>query len=137
MLSKKKIKIMFRMADYESGRGRRDLNIIKFYKNDYVRLSMIKSLICVTFAYLLILVLVAVYNMEYIIKSTFELPYRSIAIWIVGIYIALLVIYAFISLFVYAARYNRARKRVRKYFRYLQYLRKNYQSDDDEDDTEG
>ncbi len=131
MLSKKKIKIMFRMADYERGKGKQDLNIIKFYKNDYVRLNMIKSLICVTFAYLLIVGLVAMYNIGYIIESTFDLPYRSIVIWIAGIYIALLVIYAFISLVVYAFKYDKARKRVKQYFRYLKYLQKNYQSDED------
>lgn len=136
MLSKKKIKIMFCMADYERGPGKRDLKIIKYYKNDYVRLNMIKSLLCVTFAYILILLLVAVYNMEYIVKSTFELPYRNIAIWVVGIYAALLAVYSFISIIVYSARYNAARKRVKKYFRYLKYLRKNYQSDES-DTTEG
>ena len=91
---------------------------------------MIKSLICITFAYILILGLIAMYNMEYIIGNTFGLPYRSIIMWAAGAYIALLIIYAFISLVVYAVRYNRARNRVRKYFRYLQYLRKNYQSDE-------
>lgn len=130
MLSKKKIKIMFCMADYERGKGRQDLNIIKFYKNDYIRLNMIRSLICVTFAYILIIALVAMYNMDYIVKSTFDLPYKSIVMWIAGIYIALLVIYAFISIVVYAVKYGRARKRVKKYFRYLQYLRKNYQADE-------
>ena len=136
MLSKKKIKIMFCMADYESGQGHQDLKIVKFYKNDYIRLNMIKSLVCITFAYAFILGLVAMYNMEYIVKSTFNLPYRSIIVWGVGIYVLLLVVYAFISIVVYAIRYDAARKRVKKYFRYLQYLRKNYQSAET-DTTEG
>lgn len=49
MLSKKKIKIMFCIAEYEKGIGHKDLRIVRFYKNDYIRLSLLKSMVYVTF----------------------------------------------------------------------------------------
>ena len=51
MLSKKKIKIMFCIAEYEKGIGHKDLRIVRFYKNDYIRLSLLKSMVYVTLAY--------------------------------------------------------------------------------------
>ena len=55
MLSKKKIKIMFLMASYEKGIGKKDLDRVKFYKNDYIRLNILRTVVYVSIAYLLIL----------------------------------------------------------------------------------
>ncbi|MCI8308350.1 MAG: hypothetical protein HFH14_09920 [Lachnospiraceae bacterium] len=129
MLSKKKIKIMFRMASYEQGRGKKDLNTVRFYKADYVRLNILKSIVCMTIAYALVLGLVVLYNAEYIIKNAVKLPYYSIGLKVLGIYISLVVFYIIVSLAVYASRYGHARKRVQRYFKYLKYLSKYYDND--------
>ncbi len=132
MLSKKKIKIMFCMAEYEKGAGHKDLRIVRFYKNDYIRLSLLKSMVSVTLAYVIIMALIIMYNLEYIISNAIRLPYKEIVLWTVGVYVLLIIIYAFISLFVYSRKYNAAWVRVKKYYRYLRYLNKNYQMDDSE-----
>ncbi len=136
MLSKKKIKIMFRMASYEQGVGKKDLNTVRFYKADYVRLNILKSVVCMTIAYALVLGLVIFYNIEYVIKNAVKLPYDSIGIKTLGIYIFLVVFYVFISLFVYSSRYGHARKRVQRYFKYLKYLSKYYENDGEEYEEE-
>ncbi|MBR4795831.1 MAG: hypothetical protein IK050_05265 [Lachnospiraceae bacterium] len=129
MLSKKKIKIMFCMATYENGVGKNDLNTIKYYKSDYVRLNILKSIVSLTFAYAMILALIGMYNIDYLVKNAVKLPYQTIGFTILGIYLLLMGFYAFISISVYSLRYDAARKRMQKYFRYLKYLRKYYQSD--------
>ena len=74
-VSKKKIKIMFRMASYESGVGKNDLKIVKYYKSDYIRLNILKSIVCMTCAYVLCLGLIVLYNFEEIVKEAVTLPY--------------------------------------------------------------
>ena len=70
MLSKKKIKVMFEMASYERSLGKKDLKIIQYYKNDFIRLNILKSFICITISYLLILGLVGVYYLEFIDRKS-------------------------------------------------------------------
>lgn len=135
MLSKKKIKIMFRMSSYESGVGKNDLNTIKYYKSDYVRLNILKSIVALTFSYALILVMIAAYNLDYLVKNAVNLPYQRIGFTVLGIYLLLVAFYTFISISVYSLRYDASRKRVQKYFRYLKYLKKYYQSDKSEEDN--
>ncbi len=129
MLSKKKIKIMFHMASYENGIGRKDLQTVKFYKNDYVRYNMLKSVVCFTMAYALILSLIALYNLEYIIKNAVILDYKSLGLTTLGVYLLFVGIYMFVSIIFYSVRYEASKKRVKKYYRYLKYLRKYYQTD--------
>lgn len=136
MLSKKKIKIMFRMASYEQGVGKKDLNTVRFYKADYVRLNILKSVVSMTIAYALVVGLVIYYNIEYIIKNAVKLPYHSLGIKLLGIYIFLLLFYVLVSLMVYSSRYGHARKRVQRYFKYLKYLSKYYENDGEEYEEE-
>lgn len=129
MLSKKKIKIMFRMASYESGVGKNDLKIVKYYKSDYIRLNILKSIVCMTCAYVLCLGLIVLYNFEEIVKEAVTLPYYSIGVKMLGIYMILLMFYSLVSIVVFSVKYDKARKRVQRYFRYLKYIMKYYQND--------
>lgn len=134
MLSKKKIKIMFLMASYEKGIGKKDLKIIRYYKNDYIRMNILTSVVCSTIAYLLILALLAMYNMDYFIKNAVSIDYASFGIMALCGYVILIGLYIFVTMLVCSVRYDQARKRVRKYFKYLKYLGKYYQENVDEED---
>ena len=81
---------------------------------------------------MLILALIVMYNMETIISNAIVLPYKDIVLWVAGVYVLLVIVYAFISVFIYSRKYNAAWIRVKRYFRYLKYLNKNYQTDDSE-----
>ncbi len=136
MLSKKKIKIMFCMADYENSDGKKDLRTVKLYKNDYIRINMLLSIVCVTIAYALILALIVLYNLEYIISNAVSIHYYSVATLVLGIYVLLIIFYSFVSIYVFSKRYDISKKRVKKYFRYLKYLNTNYQKDDTDNSSE-
>jgi len=131
MLSKKRIKIIIQLALYEKDEGREDLKNVRYYKNDYVRLNILKSIISMTFGYLIILCMIAMYNLEYLITNAVTLPYKSMILTAVGVYILLMMFYVFITVILYALRYDASKKRVKKYFKYLKYLLKQYQSDND------
>lgn len=136
MLSKKKIKIMFQMASYESGIGKQDLKNVKYYKNDFVRLNMLKSVVGITVAYALVLALIVIYNLEYLIRNAINLPYKAIGFSALGVYLLLAGMYIIISILVFSFRFEASKKRVQKYFRYLKYLRKYYHSDPENEGEE-
>lgn len=136
MLSKKKIKIMLQLALYEKGRGKQDLKNIHYYKNDYVRLNILKSIICMSIGYIMILVLIAMYNLEYLIKNAVDLPYKTITYTALGVYMLLLALYILVTIMVYSSGYDESRNKVRRYFKYLKYLNKYYQTDDVSEEEE-
>jgi len=136
MLSKKKIMIMFRMASYETGIGKNDLKTVKYYKSDYIRLNILKSVVSITIAYALVIALCIIYHLEYIVKHAVNIQYTSLGLKLLGVYIILVLLYAFISMVLYSIRYDSARKRVQRYFKHLKYLRKYYQNESDEYEEE-
>lgn len=81
MLSEERIKKMIRLSEYESGQGGADLKRVRYLKMDYVRLQMLKTLVSVVVAFLLILGILAVYNIDYVLQNALDLPLRAIALY--------------------------------------------------------
>jgi hypothetical protein len=126
MLNNDKIRLMTKLAVYENKEGKEDIRLSKYYKTDYVRYQAIKSIICATFGYLLILVLVILYKSEYLIKYAVTLDYKTIGTYILGIYIMVAAIYGLASVVGYSIRYDVSRKKLGRYFKLLKRLSKIY-----------
>ena len=61
MLHPDRVRLMTRMTIFEeSEEGKKALRMSKFYKNDYVRWELMKTILSVTMGYLLILVLIGI-----------------------------------------------------------------------------
>ncbi len=84
---------MTKLALYETGEGREDIRLSKYYKTDYVRLQILKTLLAVTVGYILILLMVGLYKSEYLIAQAVNLDYRAIGVTIFVIYVILVTIY--------------------------------------------
>ena len=117
---------MTKLAAYEKNEGKEDIELSKFYKTDYIRLQMLKSIISSTLGYILILILIFMYRMEFLIKNAVVLNYKLIGGNILGIYILIVAIYALGSAIAYSLKYDFSRKKLSRYFRLLKRLRKAY-----------
>lgn len=126
MLNNKKIRMMTKLAVYENKEGKEDINLSKYYKTDYVRYQVLKSIISATMAYFLILVLIFMYKSEYIIKNAVSLDYKTIGIYILGIYIIVIAIYGLGSVLGFSMKYDASRKKLSRYFKLLKRLNKIY-----------
>ena len=93
MLNNRKIRLMTRLASYEEKEGKSDIRLSKYYKTDYVRSEILKTIIATTFGYLLILIMTAIYYSEKLIEDAVVLDYKSMGMRILGIYIMLLTIF--------------------------------------------
>ena len=47
MVSEQKVRMMIRLAEYESHEEKQDFARTKYYKMDYIRLQILKTLVCV------------------------------------------------------------------------------------------
>ena len=132
MLNNDKIRLMTKLAVYENKEGKEDIRLSKYYKTDYVRYQVIKSIIGATFGYALILVLIVLYRSEYIIKNAITLDYKTIGTYILGIYIMIAAVYGLASIVIYSIKYDLSRKKLGRYFKLLKRLSKIYNEETSE-----
>lgn len=129
MLNNRKIRLMTKLARYEKGEGKEDIKLSKYYKTDYVRLNILKTIVATTVGYVLILLVVVLYQAEYLIEEAVRLDYAAIGKTVLGYYIALLVVYIALAAVGYMIRYNVSRRKLARYYRLLKKLRKLYRQE--------
>lgn len=126
MLNEKKIRIMSRLASYEKKANQEDFKKTKYYKSDYVRYHLLKTIVSVTIGYALILGLLAFYNLEFLIAYTVTLDYKAIIGEALVVYIILLIAYISAAIVMYSFKYDKSHRFVGKYYKMLGVLRKFY-----------
>ena len=131
MLSEKKIKLMIRLSDYEQNQGRIDLERTKYFKLDYIRHEILKTLVSVTGAVFLVLLMAGMYHMEYIITNALEIDYAGMARYFLVIYFLLLCLFSLVTVSISSVRYEVSKKRVKEYYSTLQELISFYEEEED------
>lgn len=129
MLNQDKVRIMTRLAIYEQGKGKEELEINKYYKNDYIRLQVIKSFVASTLGSLLIAVIIILYQSEYLILNATKLNFVEIGKATLLIYIGVSIFYFIITTTSASFKYSKTRKSLRKYNYLLRKLESIYAAD--------
>ena len=78
MLNENKVKMMTKMAIYEKNEGRRMLKTARYFKSDYIAFGILKTLITTSIAYIIMLIMYVLYNMESIIKDINKIDYTEV-----------------------------------------------------------
>lgn len=126
MLDNNKITLMTKLAVYEEKEGKEDIRLSRYFRMDFIRFEVIKSIVSVTVAYLCILVVIALYKSEYLIQEAVKLDYKWIGSRVLGIYIILLTVYVFLTIAISAFHFDSSRKRLFQYKRKLKKLHQFY-----------
>lgn len=129
MLNNRKIRIMTKLAVYENKEGKEDIHLSKYYKTDYVRYQAIKSVISATFGYLLILLMIGLYQMEYLIRNAVTHDYKTIGIYLLGFYIMVITVYGLGATVGYSMKYDASRKKLARYYKLLKLLNRIYKEE--------
>ncbi len=129
MVNNDKIRLMTKLALYEEKKGKEDIRLSKYFKGDYVRYEVIKSIIFATIGYLLILGFIIFYRSEEIIKDALVLNYKSIGTTALAYYIILLIVYGAGTALLYTYKFNRSRKKLGRYYKLLKRLNSLYNED--------
>lgn len=133
MVDEQKVRIMAKIAWYEQEECKKELKDSKYYKNDYIRLHVLKAVLSMTIGYILILGMIMVYNMDYLVMNAVKLDYRGIGYTVLGLYLLFLLVYAVGAAIGYSVRYDKNIKKLRRYYAELKRLRK-YYADGDADE---
>lgn len=129
MLNNRKIRLMTKLAIYEKEDGKEDIRLGKYYRVDYVRYQLLKTIVAVTCGYLILVLMTILYYMEYLIAEAVKLDYAAIGRTLLGVYLVLLLAFSGIAVLGYTIKYNRSRKKLAKYYRMLKRLRTIYREE--------
>ena len=128
MINNEKVSLMTKLAIYEN-KNSEDSKLSKYYKSDYVRHNILKTIISVTVAYVCILMLLLFYNLEEVLAKAFILNYSMLGIEIFVSYFVLIVIFTLLSFTIYTDKINKSRDNLMKYHKGLRQLSKMYDED--------
>ena len=115
MLNEEKIRLMTKLALYEEKNGKKALSANKYFRNDYISINMINTVLTVSFAYLLGLVLWVVYKVDYFMREITNIDLIALGKQVLIIYVIVLIIFLFISYVVYSVRYRNMKTENRVY----------------------
>ena len=132
MLTKRRLQLMIRLAEFKQDNEDRAMRVVRFYKSDYIALSLIRNLFLVTLAYLILLALFAMYHMDYLLTNLNQMKVGPIAAVAVILYLMLLGIYSVIAYMAARIRYIRAYAAVRDYDQQLRLLGRIYDAEIEE-----
>ncbi len=129
MLNEKKIRLMTKLALFEEYEGKEEIKIDHYYRVDYIRYQVLKSMICVTLGYFLVVLAVLVYQSEFIFDNITTIAYKTVGIYIVLGYLFLLLFYSFITGIVSYFQYEKTKTKMKAYKRNLRALGRLYEEE--------
>ena len=120
MLNEQKIKRMRKLATYESGKGRKQLRISKYYRSDYIGLSLIKNFFLTTIAYGLLLLV------YYLMDNINQIDVVALGVKVILFYLVMIAGYSIITYVYCSVKYRQAQEGVEEYYQELSQLKKMY-----------
>lgn len=130
MINEQRTRMMTKLALYESKRGKKELQITRYAPGDYVTAHMLWSFVCGTIAFVIVLVLWVLYNIESLLIELFSMDIMHLAINILLVYIIFIGLYLGMCYVYISYRYGRYKKRVNKFLLGLKELYRQYVQSD-------
>lgn len=134
LLSEERIRKMIRLSDYEKGFGSTDLRRTHYWKMDYVRLQVLKTFLAVLVSLVLILLLMALCNLEYVIQHVLELPYWEILVYGGSAFLVAETVAIVVTLRIAGREYEESQSRVKEYYKTLRELEGLYEEEEGQEE---
>ena len=124
MLNEQKIKKMRKLATYESGKGRKQLRISKYYRSDYIGLSLIKNFFLTTIGLLLLVYFGS--KSDYLMDNINQIDVVALGVKVILFYLVMIAGYSIITYVYCSVKYRQAQEGVEEYYQELSQLKKMY-----------
>ena len=126
MLNKDRVMLMTRMASYEAGEGKKHMDVVRFFKGDYIAVGIIKAIICATISFGLIVGLYIYYSFDVFMANMYDMDILAFVKEVLTKYAWFMGIYVLITFIVCTIRYNISRRKLKRYFKNLKVLKRMY-----------
>lgn len=126
MIHEEKVILMTRMQAYEDKGGKKDIAVASYFRGDYLGMQVLKSIIYMTIAVVILYAGYIFYHLEEFLKEIYQMDLLEYGKTLITDYLILVVVYALITYLVYALRYTKARKNLKRYYGRLKKLNAMY-----------
>jgi hypothetical protein len=126
MLNEERVILMTHMASYEAGEGKKNVKIGNYFRSDYVIGQVLKSVVCGTLAFAVLLTLYILYDFETFMQDLYKIDLVSFAKNVLTYYGIAMVTYAVLTYVVCTYRYAKAKKSLKDYYYNLKKLNSLY-----------
>ena len=122
MINEDKVILMTKMAAYESGKGKRDVTILNYFRGDYIGFQGLKAVLAATLSFFLVFAVYIFYNFETFMQDIYKMDLLSFGKSIIILYLCTVGAYGVIAYVVYSFRYSKAKKSLKTYYLNLKKL---------------
>lgn len=122
MIKKERVILMTKLASYEENEGKKANKISRYFRGDYISVHLLKSWVCMTMVYALLVGLSILYDLESFMENLYRMDYLSFAEKIIKGYVVVTAVYLVAVYIAYAYRYRKARKSLKRYSQNLKKL---------------
>ena len=122
MVDEKKVILMTRLAAYEKHQGRKNLNIVNYFRNDYISFQVLKAVIAATISFVAVFAIYVFYNFENLMSDIYKIDFMEEGKSLLINYLVCVGVYAVICFAVYAHRYSKAKKELKEFYTGLRLL---------------
>ncbi len=126
MIHEERVILMTRMQAYEDKGGKSDIAIASYFRGDYLGMQVLKSVIYMTIAAVILYAGYVFYHLEEFLKEIYQMDLLEYGKTLITDYLILVIVYALITYLVYALRYTKARKNLKRYYGRLKKLNAMY-----------
>lgn len=129
MINEEKVKLMTKLEIYESTKGKSELPLSHYYKSDYVRFQVFKTVVTSTIAFMLLAVFVVLANLETLMVKINSIDLVKTAYVVGAIYIIFVLLYMLLARILYAKRYEEVKPDIIVYNHNLKQLKEFYEEE--------
>lgn len=127
MLNERKVRLMTRMAMYESKDGSEDLKISTYHKKDYTSFQTVITVLWITVGYVIAVAIGAITFLDILMENLNMVFLIALAVFIIAGYFVLVGAYGMTAARFYGKKYDEARKRMKLFYHDLMRLNKMYE----------
>ena len=124
MINEKRVEELYRMAVYDENDDKKYHQMGEYYMWDYVGKELLKSFFSGTCAFVLLVVFVALGNLDGVVSLVNQMNLRNLAVIIIAGYVGFQVIYLMITGVLYAIRYREGHRSLHNYEVHLKRARR-------------
>lgn len=115
MVDESRVKLMTKLAIYEQKEEHRAVPMSRFYRSDYVRYNVLKTMVAATVSYWSVFAVYIYMSFEDVLAKINDLDYFGIIYKLLGGYVLFCLAFFFLSSFVYGYRYEKAKSGLARY----------------------
>ena len=107
------------MAIYDAGVGKKNVSIGNYFRGDYIGLQVIKSVMNATIAFAVLIAIFVLYDFEIFMSDIYKMDLIQFGKLVMFGYLFFVLVYGFISYFIYTHRYTKAKRSLKIYYNNL------------------